>query len=146
MRSEAFFPYTAFYPHQCDAISHGGRCTPAQGDQVIVGGYSQLMESLSRDLHPAILLNTSVVSIRTFPAAQDKRVYIETSSETLVADKVILTLPLGVLKSGKVQFRPPLSRRKTLAIQQIGFGSITKVFCTCACVRPCSACTRGYSF
>ena len=31
---------------------------------------------------------------------------------TLVADLVVVTLPLGVLKTGKVQFLPPLDAKK----------------------------------
>jgi polyamine oxidase len=127
MRAEAFSPYTSFYPDGCDALSNGGRCTPDQGDQVIVGGYSQLMAALSRDLDHAILLNTSVTSIRAPHAARDTRVFLETSAGPLVADRVIVTLPLGVLKSERVRFRPPLSPRKTRAIRELGFGSITKV-------------------
>ena len=147
MGAETFSPYTSFYPHQCDAISNGGRCTPDQGDQVIVGGYSELMAALSRDLEHVTLFNTSVVGLRTFPADLDKKVYIETSSGTLLADKLILTLPLGVLKSGEVQFRPALSRRKRRAIRDIGFGSITKVGRVPLCVRlrPCAAHTRDAS-
>ena len=43
------------------------------------------------------------------------------------ADAVILTLPLGVLKAGAVNFEPPLPQRKQQAIDRLGFGTLNKV-------------------
>jgi monoamine oxidase len=48
------------------------------------------------------------------------------------ARTVIVTLPLGVLKAGSVQFSPPLSANKTEAIAKIGVGLIDKVVLTFA--------------
>jgi hypothetical protein len=38
-----------------------------------------------------------------------------------------VTLPLGVLQSGSVQFDPPLPSRKAMAIDRLGVGSLNKV-------------------
>jgi hypothetical protein len=38
-----------------------------------------------------------------------------------------VTLPLGVLKAGVVKFDPPLPERKSIAIQRLGFGNLTKL-------------------
>ena len=40
---------------------------------------------------------------------------------------VLVTLPLGVLKSGSVTFSPPLPERKKTAIKRLGFGTMVKV-------------------
>ena len=42
------------------------------------------------------------------------------------ADAVVVTLPLGVLKAGAVQFSPPLPPRKQNAIDRLGFGVLNK--------------------
>ena len=40
---------------------------------------------------------------------------------------VIVTVPLGCLKSGDITFTPPLPAWKTEAIQKLGFGNLNKV-------------------
>ncbi|KAK1609421.1 hypothetical protein QYE76_033094 [Lolium multiflorum] len=43
------------------------------------------------------------------------------------ADMALCTVPLGVLKSGSIQFEPELPQRKLGAIQRLGFGLLNKV-------------------
>ena len=43
------------------------------------------------------------------------------------ADAVIVTVPLGVLKSGTISFYPPLPEWKQQAINTLGFGLLNKV-------------------
>lgn len=43
-------------------------------------------------------------------------------------DAVIITLPLGVLKSGKVRFTPALPEDKQTAINRLGMGTLDKVY------------------
>ena len=57
-----------------------------------------------------------------------------TSQQTMKADAVLCTLPLGVLKEcvkgngiNSVQFNPPLPEWKASAIQRMGFGNLNKV-------------------
>jgi hypothetical protein len=45
----------------------------------------------------------------------------------LEADKVVVTLPLGVLKAGAVEFDPPLPDWKMGAIKRLGYGLLNKV-------------------
>lgn len=52
----------------------------------------------------------------------------ESDTECFVADAVVVTLPLGVLKRGDVEFVPALPRWKEAAIQSMGFGLLNKVF------------------
>ncbi len=42
------------------------------------------------------------------------------------ADKLVLTVPLGVLKAGSIQFSPPLPAAKQAAIQRLGMGTLNK--------------------
>ena len=43
------------------------------------------------------------------------------------ADRVIVTVPLGVLKAGTIAFDPPLPEEKQQAIERLGFGLLDKV-------------------
>lgn len=49
-----------------------------------------------------------------------------------VCVKVIVTVPLAVLKANMVAFSPPLSPRKKKAIESIGAGLVEKVRTVCS--------------
>jgi len=53
---------------------------------------------------------------------------------TFRADAVLVTVPLGVLKQGSIEFRPPLPERHLSAVQRMGFGVLNK----CIMVFPYS--------
>ena len=42
------------------------------------------------------------------------------------ADKLVLTVPLGVLKAGTIQLNPPLPAEKQTAISRLGMGTLNK--------------------
>ena len=92
------------------------------GDSIIVGGYETLINALAQDLD--IRLNHIVHEIRSDNAG---KVFIRTGREVFDGDKVVVTIPLGVLKSGSVKFEPPLSQSKTEAIARLGVGCLAKV-------------------
>ena len=46
---------------------------------------------------------------------------------SLRAARAIVTVPLGVLKHGDIEFKPPLSEAKADAIAALGFGVLDKV-------------------
>ena len=53
--------------------------------------------------------------------AIDIDVVIATASgDTFIADSVIVTVPLGVLKDGTIRFSPPLPKEKTRSIEDLG--------------------------
>ncbi|KAM8711412.1 hypothetical protein ACLKA7_000535 [Drosophila subpalustris] len=60
----------------------------------------------------------------------DARVELQLSNgETLLADHVILTVSLGVLKAQHFQlFEPPLPLEKQRAVQGLAFGTVNKIF------------------
>jgi monoamine oxidase len=97
----------------------------------IEGGYGRLISFLEQkskaagaDLHL-----TSVVKIVEW-SDRGATAYVK-DGETYIADKIIIALPLGILKadqaaSAVVSFDPPIAEH-TRAIGQMGFGSIVKL-------------------
>jgi monoamine oxidase len=49
------------------------------------------------------------------------------SGQKFAVDHAVVTVPLGVLKSGSITFDPPLPASKQTAISQLGFGNVVKV-------------------
>jgi monoamine oxidase len=92
------------------------------GDYRIVKGYAELIEKMSKGLN--IRLNTPVQCIEygnQGVTISDKK------GKTYSASKVLITLPVGVLQAGDVEFSPALSAEKLQAIQGIGAGKVNKV-------------------
>ncbi|MDB5214948.1 MAG: amine oxidase [Myxococcaceae bacterium] len=61
-------------------------------------------------------------------AQKADHVEVHSTSGVFTAERVIVTLPVGVLQSGSVEFSPPLSARKTGVISRIGMGCLSKTF------------------
>lgn len=49
---------------------------------------------------------------------------------------MIVTLPLGCLKSGDISFEPSLPEWKTDAIAKLGYGNLNKVTAHASCQSP----------
>ncbi|QEN13230.1 flavin monoamine oxidase family protein [Mycolicibacterium sp. ELW1] len=90
-------------------------------DVILPGGYTQLSQYLAKGLD--IRLGTEVTRI----AHGGDQVRIDTAQGTVTADRVIVTVPLGVLKAGAIAFDPPLPDAKLGAIKRLGFGLLNKV-------------------
>jgi len=91
---------------------------------MILGGYGQLANGLASS--PTILdirYNHGVKQIK-YVEQQNRRI---AEDESIQADAVVLTVPLGVLKSGRITFEPELPAQKTDAISRLGFGLLNKV-------------------
>jgi len=86
----------------------------------LVGGFDVLTESLAQGLN--IQLSEPVQSI----SYDQDSVRVVTSLATYDVAAVIVTLPVGVLRSGAVVFDPPLPDAKQQAIMDIGFGTFEK--------------------
>ena len=94
------------------------------GDSVFVDGVGSLVEKLAEGLD----IRCGAVVRRIEHGEEGVRV--STDAAAYEADAVIVTLPLGVLKSGAVRFDPPLPERKRQAIARLGMGTLTKVILT----------------
>lgn len=93
-----------------------------EGDQVILrAGYSALAERLAEGLE----VRRGVVVTQIEHGAEG--VTLRTSGGTFEADRVLLTVPLGVLKSGMIAIDPPLPPRWLGAISRLGMGLLDRV-------------------
>lgn len=90
------------------------------GDSLIPKGYNNIINLLAKKLD--IKLNTVVTKID-----YKEKVKVYTDKEVFSADAVVVTLPLGVLKAGTVNFDPPLDEQKQKAIKRLEMGDLTKV-------------------
>jgi monoamine oxidase len=90
---------------------------------VLVRGYGDLWDKLSRPFADRIRLGSPVTALDWSPAGAT----VHTDGRTLESRTAIVTLPLGVLQSGAVAFRPDLPERKRAAIDRLRSGAIVKV-------------------
>jgi polyamine oxidase len=84
-----------------------------------MGGYKQLIDDAASGLD--IRLNQPVHKV-VYTDKTTKAVQIVTQQAIFTADLAVITVPLGILKTGKLQFDPPLAAAKQAAIARIGFG------------------------
>ncbi|HBB75718.1 MAG TPA: monoamine oxidase, partial [Planctomycetaceae bacterium] len=91
-------------------------------DVLFPSGYGQLTERLKAGLD--IRTGHTVRSI----AHDSSGVRVETQRGTFAADRVVVTLPLGVLKHGDVGFTPILPEAKRAAIDRLGMGVLNKCY------------------
>lgn len=99
---------------------------------MLLGGYTQLPRGLW--LSPSKLDIRTRHVVRKITYTADGNVHggatIECENEQVFhADKVVVTLPLGVLKAEQVKFEPALPEWKSGAIERLGYGLLNKV-CT----------------
>jgi predicted NAD/FAD-dependent oxidoreductase len=85
------------------------------------GGYDQVAVRLAEGLD--VRTGHAVRRI----ASRRKRVRVRTSRGPFEADRIVVTLPLGVLQAGAVRFDPPLPRRKQEAIAHLRMGVLNKL-------------------
>ena len=115
------------------------------------GGNGQLVEALAEGLHVLYRHEVTAVEISRKGASVTARSLVPSGNEcgedegdlgyrsygeevTFQADAVLVTVPLGVLKQGNIEFRPPLPERHLSAVQRMGFGLLNK----CIMVFPYS--------
>jgi monoamine oxidase len=93
------------------------------GDDVMFPeGYDAIARGLSAGLD--IRLQHVVHQIATSPTGAT----VDTDRGSFQADRVLVTLPLGVLKGGAVTFSPALPDAKLQAIARLGSGVLNKVY------------------
>lgn len=96
------------------------------GDQVVIpSGYDALPKLLATGLQ--IVLNAPVTAI----ARRDNSVIVRAGDRSFEGPAAIVTVPLGVLKSGAITFDPPLPEAHTHAVHALGFGVLSKSYFRC---------------
>ncbi|KAI8233036.1 Vacuolar protein sorting-associated protein [Colletotrichum sp. SAR 10_99] len=100
-----------------------------EGDHtMIVGGYQSVPRGLLHCPTSLDVRTKSPVDKIVYSLEENGRATVHCEDgETVEADYVISTIPLGVLKQGNVTFEPPLPERKSEAINRIGYGVLNKV-------------------
>lgn len=89
------------------------------------GKYNDAVVYFEEKLKDNIKLNTPIVDVNY---EGNDIVILTNQGETYQFDKVIVSVSLGVLKEGKLNFMPPLPPEKQKAIDDIGFGKGRKLF------------------
>jgi monoamine oxidase len=93
------------------------------GPQVIIpSGYDALPRLLANGLQ--IALNTPVTAVTRRAGS----VTVRCGETTFDGPAAIVTVPLGVLKSGAITFDPPLPEGHAHAVNALGFGVLSKSF------------------
>ncbi len=92
------------------------------GDVIFPGGYDAILPTLAAGLD--LRLSHPVTRIEHGPGGCT----VVTAAGTFACDRVLVTLPLGVLKAGVVQFAPALPDRKATAIDRLGFDVLDKLY------------------
>ena len=91
------------------------------GNLVPAGGYRTLVERLSAGLD--VRLNAPITRIEHGGPG----VVVHGSRGSLDGDRVVVTVPLGVLKHGSIAFDPPLGAGHAQAVQRLAMGTLEKV-------------------
>lgn len=89
-------------------------------EAMLPAGYDQLLQPLTTDL--TVLLNEVVTKIEILGSG----VQVTTANATHVADFVVVSLPLGVLRAGNVAFEPALPSMLQQAIARTEMGTVNK--------------------
>lgn len=92
------------------------------GDVLFPDGYDGLVNAVARGLD--VRLGTPVSAIDT----SGDRALVTTRQGTFDGAAVIVTVPLGVLKSQAIRFTPALSSAKSTAIARLGMGALSKSY------------------
>ncbi len=104
--------------HPAASTAYGG---DEMGD-VPVGGNRRVVDALAAGLD--IRLEAEVVEV----AARAGGVEVGTADGAVhVGSHALITVPLGVLKTGRIRFDPPLPAERRSAIDRLGFGRLDKL-------------------
>lgn len=96
-------------------------------ERVFPDGYGQIIDRLSDDLVKAKIIHTKQAVVKVQYDNHGVKVTTN-SSQVFEGDYAIVTLPLGVLKKGSVEFDPQLPDWKKGAIDRLGVGTLNKAY------------------
>lgn len=92
-------------------------------DLLVVGGYSKLVQDLLDGIPTNLGWSAAAIS-----HGPDGATVTATDGRTVDGDRVVVTVPLGVLKAGVVRFEPPLPAGHRDAIDRLSMGVLDKVW------------------
>lgn len=92
-------------------------------DTIALGGVAGMIQDLLGSL--PVWLSTAVLSISRTDDAVSLRLG---TGESVTFDRVIVTVPLGVLKAEGIEIDPPLPFDQRTAIDEIGFGVVETIW------------------
>jgi len=92
----------------------------------ISGGYGKLIKYLESEIIAGGAKLYLSHEVKLIQWSSNNVVVSTTNGKRIEGQKLIITLPLGVLQKGSVSFQPALPDDYTNAIQAIGFGTVTK--------------------
>lgn len=95
-------------------------------DAVFANGFRTLTDFLARDLRIATGRVVQRIDWSGKPVRVETRG--EHGDESYLADRVLITLPLGVLKNDRVRFAPALPPEKRAVIAGLGMGVLNKCY------------------
>jgi monoamine oxidase len=90
----------------------------------LVQGYSELVRRRADPLRNRLRLRTRVTLIRHSDRGVEVRASTPEGDVCFRGGFAVVTLPLGILKAGTVEFDPPLPAAKRHAIGSVAFGSV----------------------
>lgn len=96
-------------------------------DYAPVGGFYKLALTIFNSMCSPVLHLSEVVKAVDYSGSKIK---VTTNKNTYTTNKLIVGVPLGVLKAGSINFTPSLPSSKMTAISKIGFGVFEKLYVT----------------
>ncbi|MFE6734011.1 flavin monoamine oxidase family protein [Microbacterium sp. NPDC057650] len=106
-----------------DLDAHGLDEDAIEGDEVVFPrGYDELPNRIAAGLDVRLTEPVSVIS------RSADGVIVTTDRADYTAASVVVTVPLGVLKSASIAFEPPLPERVSDSLERLGMGVFNKVF------------------
>jgi monoamine oxidase len=110
---------------------------PPRGEDALVrGGFAQVLAQLASGLD--LRLGHEVTQIEQLASS----VRVTTATATFSADHCVVSLPLGVLQSGRLRFLPGLPADKLAGLRRLGMGTLNKA----VLMLPRSIVPAGYDF
>ncbi|KAF3927429.1 hypothetical protein ABW21_db0206808 [Orbilia brochopaga] len=105
---------------------------PIPGENLFLSStYGPIMALMAKTAleNDCVRLNTPVEQVETvYTATGPSHTVFTKAGETLQADSVVVTVPLGSLKQDRIKFTPAMPENMRQAIKHLGYGSLEKTY------------------
>lgn len=95
-------------------------------EYLVVDGYKKLIDGLKNKLPKGCIVTNAIVSDVSY--SKTKKVFVTTTGKTYIADGVICTVSVGVLKKGNIRFPKEFMEAKEQLLKQFDMAVQNKVF------------------